>query len=68
MEEIQKAKLGRKWVSFPLPQDLFIDGWARYAKVDRRPLDPPPIVLLKYFTVDDVGTPNELEQEIDDYR
>ncbi|KAF8723911.1 hypothetical protein AX14_009017 [Amanita brunnescens Koide BX004] len=51
LEEIQKAKLGRK-----------------YAKVDRRPLDPPPIVLLKYFTVDDVGTPNELEQEIDDYR
>lgn len=47
---------------------VFTDGRVRYAKVDRRPLDPPPIVLLKYYIVNDVGTPNELEEEIDDYR
>ncbi|KAK2463181.1 hypothetical protein APHAL10511_004836 [Amanita phalloides] len=51
LQEIQKAKLGRK-----------------YAKVDRRPLDPPPIVLLKYFVIDDADTPNEREYEIEDYR
>ncbi|KAF8688196.1 hypothetical protein AX14_003508 [Amanita brunnescens Koide BX004] len=51
LQEIQQAKLGRK-----------------YVKVDRRRLDPPSMVLLKYFTVNDVGTFNELEQEIDDYR
>ena len=47
---------------------IFTDGRARYARVDRRPLDPPPIVLLKYYIISDVGTPNELEEEIDDYR
>ncbi|KAM6502467.1 Velvet factor domain containing protein [Amanita muscaria] len=40
----------------------------KYAKVDRRPLDPPPIVLLKYFVVENVGTPEEYEQEIDNYQ
>ncbi|KAF8622736.1 hypothetical protein AX15_006826 [Amanita polypyramis BW_CC] len=40
----------------------------KYAKVDRRPLDPPPIVMLKYFIVEDPGTPNEREYEIEDYQ
>ena len=47
---------------------IFTDGRARYTRVDRRPLDPPPIVLLKYYIVNGVGTPNELEEEIEDYR
>ena len=36
----------------------------RYARVDRRPLDPPPVVLLKMYEVENVGTPGQVETEI----
>ncbi|KAJ7173097.1 velvet factor-domain-containing protein [Mycena crocata] len=37
----------------------------KYAKVDRRPLDPPPVVQLRLFEVLNVGTEAEREVEID---
>jgi len=36
----------------------------RYARVDRRPLDPPPVVLLKMYEVENVGTARQVETEI----
>ncbi|GLB39943.1 putative velvet factor [Lyophyllum shimeji] len=39
----------------------------KYAKVDRRPLDPPPVVHLRLFQVYDAGTDREMEKEIEDY-
>ena len=37
----------------------------RYARVDRRPLDPPPVVLLRMFYVQDPGSDQEMERELD---
>jgi hypothetical protein len=37
----------------------------RYARVDRRPLDPPPVVLLRMFHVNHPGSDQETERELD---
>ena len=37
----------------------------RYARVDRRPLDPPPVVLLRMFHVHHPGSDQEMERELD---
>ncbi|KAG8216005.1 velvet factor-domain-containing protein [Butyriboletus roseoflavus] len=39
----------------------------KYARVDRRPLDPPPVVLLKLYQVFNQGTETQYEREIQDY-
>ncbi|KAF5380396.1 hypothetical protein D9615_004527 [Tricholomella constricta] len=39
----------------------------KYARVDRRPLDPPPVVLLRLFRVYDIDTDRQREEEIIDY-
>jgi len=39
----------------------------KYARVDRRPLDPPPVVLLRLFKVFNHGTETQYEKEIQDY-
>ncbi|KAG1737549.1 velvet factor-domain-containing protein [Suillus paluster] len=39
----------------------------KYARVDRRPLDPPPVVQLKLFHIYNEGTDNEYEQEVQNY-
>ncbi|KDQ56818.1 hypothetical protein JAAARDRAFT_158048 [Jaapia argillacea MUCL 33604] len=37
----------------------------KYARKDRRPLDPPPVVQLKLFRILDAGSPQESEIELD---
>ncbi|KAJ7216449.1 velvet factor-domain-containing protein [Mycena pura] len=37
----------------------------KYAKVDRRPLDPPPVACLRLFEVFNAGTDAETETEVD---
>lgn len=39
----------------------------RYARVDRRPLDPPPVVQLRLYDIHNEGTDHESEQEVQDY-
>ncbi|KIJ63591.1 hypothetical protein HYDPIDRAFT_155743 [Hydnomerulius pinastri MD-312] len=39
----------------------------KYARVDRRPLDPPPVVQLKLFQVFNHGTEAEYEKEVANY-
>ncbi|KIK97944.1 hypothetical protein PAXRUDRAFT_9873 [Paxillus rubicundulus Ve08.2h10] len=39
----------------------------KYARVDRRPLDPPPVVLLKLYQVFNYGTESEYERELHNY-
>ncbi|KAG2135996.1 velvet factor-domain-containing protein [Suillus clintonianus] len=39
----------------------------KYARVDRRPLDPPPVVQLKLYCVHNEGSDHEYEQEVQDY-
>jgi len=39
----------------------------KYARVDRRPLDPPPAVLLKLYFVYNPGTEREIEREVENY-
>lgn len=56
LQELQKAESGRKKVFRPLlyTSSKGPDWFAhRYAKVDRRPLDPPPAVLLRVIEVRD---------------
>lgn len=36
----------------------------KYARVDRRPLDPPPVVLLRMFHVHHPGSNREMEKEL----
>ncbi|KAF8810302.1 hypothetical protein BYT27DRAFT_7186768 [Phlegmacium glaucopus] len=36
----------------------------KYARVDRRPLDPPPVVLLRMFLVHHPGSNRETEREL----
>ncbi|KDN42006.1 hypothetical protein RSAG8_07051, partial [Rhizoctonia solani AG-8 WAC10335] len=36
----------------------------KFAKRDRRPVDPPPVVRLRMFELRDEGTPDQREQEI----
>lgn len=38
---------------------------ARYARVDRRPLDPPPVIHLKIFRVQRLSSGEEFEMEVD---
>ena len=45
------------WCVFP----LMCDKRARYAKVDRRPLDPPPIILLRLLESEEGERPFERE-------
>ncbi|KAG2159278.1 velvet factor-domain-containing protein [Suillus bovinus] len=39
----------------------------KYARVDRRPLDPPPVVQLRLYHIHNEGTDRASEQEIQDY-
>ncbi|KAI6038581.1 velvet factor-domain-containing protein [Pisolithus marmoratus] len=39
----------------------------KYARVDRRPLDPPPVVQLRLYQVFNYGTDTQYEQELCDY-
>ncbi|KAJ7594204.1 velvet factor-domain-containing protein [Mycena floridula] len=39
----------------------------KYARIDRRPLDPPPVVALRLFQVHNPGTDHQTEQEIPTY-
>ncbi|KAF9810984.1 hypothetical protein IEO21_06741 [Rhodonia placenta] len=39
----------------------------KYARKDRRPLDPPPVVQFRLFEVFNHGTPRETESEFDNY-
>lgn len=39
----------------------------KYARVDRRPLDPPPVVQLRLYYIHNEGTDSESEQEVQDY-
>ncbi|KAJ7885022.1 velvet factor-domain-containing protein [Mycena leptocephala] len=54
LQEMQAPVFGRKTVSVP-----------REAKVDRRPLDPPPVAWLRLFEVFNVGTRGETQTEMD---
>ncbi|KAJ6552875.1 velvet factor-domain-containing protein [Mycena capillaripes] len=53
LQELQAPVVGRKTVSTP-----------REAKVDRRPLDPPPVAWLRLFEVFNVGTMGESQTEM----
>ncbi|TFY59569.1 hypothetical protein EVJ58_g5701 [Rhodofomes roseus] len=39
----------------------------KYARKDRRPLDPPPVVQFQLFEVLHADTPSQTEREFDDY-
>ncbi|KAL6304668.1 velvet factor-domain-containing protein [Sparassis latifolia] len=39
----------------------------KYARKDRRPLDPPPVVQFRLFEVYNAGTPREIEKEFENY-
>ncbi|KDQ18353.1 hypothetical protein BOTBODRAFT_28767 [Botryobasidium botryosum FD-172 SS1] len=36
----------------------------KFAKRDRRPLDPPPVIRVRQYEIFDAGTPQEREEEI----
>jgi hypothetical protein len=60
LQEIQHADVGRRSVS-PVNH---VRRWLmlvilRYVSVDRRPLEPPPVVAMKQYDVYDAQTPQE---------
>lgn len=64
--EIQKADLGRKCADPPTSASSNNNGGGngeKSVRKDRRPLDPPPVVSLQYYEVNEDGTerlvPNE---------
>lgn len=65
--ELQKADVGRKYATSARAW-LEIYGFSRYGRKDRRPLDPPPVAQLKLFRVLSVGTSNQQEVEVTDYK
>jgi hypothetical protein len=72
LQEIQQATLGRKYVSHnvlcPSGCNIFnIVLKNRYATIDRRPIDPPPVVLMKLFDIYNAGTDDEIEEEFEHY-
>ncbi|KAI0745037.1 velvet factor-domain-containing protein [Earliella scabrosa] len=72
--ELQKADAGRKCVLlhtnlnakaiFPLPSRLTSSSLFRFARKDKRPLDPPPVVQVQFFEVLGWGTSKQKEEEI----
>jgi len=69
LTEIQKASLGRKLIflfsdrSF-YPNDRYVFRPCRYARVDRRPLDPPLVVLLHIWRYSpETGKEEEVDYE-----
>lgn len=83
MDEIQKANIGRPCVFDPTPRWLLalnvmqlvcrsqscIDSFDKRLKVDRRPIDPRPIVTLRIYEVHDAenGTSQEEKIGIDEW-
>ncbi|KAF5355205.1 hypothetical protein D9756_005415 [Leucocoprinus leucothites] len=43
------------------------DSGRKYAKVDRRPLDPPPAILLRLFRISNPSPDKIWEREVDNY-
>ncbi|TBU44691.1 velvet factor-domain-containing protein [Dichomitus squalens] len=43
------------------------DAGRKFARKDRRPLDPPPVVQVRFFEVVHFGTPAQYEREITTY-
>ncbi|TFK82176.1 hypothetical protein K466DRAFT_311404 [Polyporus arcularius HHB13444] len=43
------------------------DAGRKFARKDKRPLDPPPVVQVRFFEVVHAGTPRQYEQEILDF-
>jgi len=62
-----KGRLGSKVNSLLSYCSTSLTPQPRYARVDRRPLDPPPVVQLKLYHVYTEGTDQEYEQEVQDY-
>ena len=63
--ELQKADAGRKYVNII----GVVISWkyrhgGRYARRDKRPLDPPPVVQVRFFEVHNAGTSQQRETEI----
>lgn len=71
LEELQKAESGRKLVHLLFALWITSNNvnlsWIRYARVDRRPLDPPPVIKLRLFYVTNPGTDKEREREVGNY-
>lgn len=67
LQELQQADLGRK-CNISMFSVYTILTNLRYAKVDRRPLDPPPTILLRIFVVHDLDTDRQREQELMNYQ
>src|SRR6266403_2398539 len=63
--ELQKADLDRKYVRPPSCSSHIRLTLFRYARKDRRPLDPPPVVQLKFFN-SFPGT-DRTDAEVDNY-
>ncbi len=67
LDEIQKADLGRKCaVMSECKKSAYRIGFFfRHARIDRRPLDPPPVIHLKIFRVQPASSGKEIETEVD---
>ncbi|KAJ3801722.1 velvet factor-domain-containing protein [Lentinula aff. detonsa] len=66
LHELQHADMGRKSAFYSIVSVLTLD-FLRYAEVDRRSLDPPPVVALRLYQLVQTGPYNFQEIEIINY-
>ncbi|KAG6917225.1 hypothetical protein DXG01_003339 [Tephrocybe rancida] len=62
------GKFEHQYIRVELQEIQKADMGRKYANVDRRPLDPPPVVLLRLFRVYNHGTDYQFEEEFPNYR
>jgi len=65
---INSGSFSGQYIRVELHELQQADLGRKYAKVDRRPLDPPPAILLRIFAVYDYGTDRQREQEVINYQ
>lgn len=51
-------------LAYGLTVELRLSPRFRYARKDKRPLDPPPVVQVRFFEVLNGGTAGQQEKEV----
>lgn len=64
IKNIVSGPFAGRTIRFQLHEYQKPDVGRKFAKRDRRPVDPPPVVRLRMFEVRDEDTPNEREEEL----
>ncbi|TBU30147.1 velvet factor-domain-containing protein [Dichomitus squalens] len=65
--DFQSGPLAGRVLRFSLQELQKADHGRKYGRKDKRPLDPPPVVQVKFFQLVRQGSMDQVEQEFDTY-